>query len=128
MVLKLWIADWVKLPEEFRDQIMMHDFSLLCTIAENVLPVGMKETADRTLKPIIAKFRELNNHRVRIAHGWWIVGGRSGWVSHVSRQKLKSTNFYNDPSQITALADAAYDLDIELRRWYRENTLPSSTN
>jgi hypothetical protein len=28
-VLKLWIADSVKLPDELRDQIMTHDFALL---------------------------------------------------------------------------------------------------
>jgi hypothetical protein len=57
-----------------------------CTIAQKVLPVGMDETAEKDLKPIIKKMCELNDHPVRIVHGWWIIGGRMSSLHHVSRE------------------------------------------
>lgn len=118
MVLKLWVAETVNLPSEFRERIMTHDFAMLCNIAQTVLPEDMKDGADKALKPIIGRFYELNAHRVRIAHGWWLGLGTQG-VSHVSRQKLRSEMHYRDPLEIAALADSIDALEADLRQWYR---------
>ena len=93
-----------------------------CTIAQKVLPAGMDETAAADLKPIIKKMRELNDHRVRIVHGWWVIGGHMTFLQHVSRGQLKSSNYYTDSSEITALADMVLDLDGELRAWHRAHS------
>lgn len=118
MILKLWIAESVNLPSEFNDRIMTHDFAMLCNIAQSVLPAEMKDGADKALKPIIGRFHELNTHRVRIAHGWWLGIGSVG-VRHVSRQKLRSELYYEDPTEIAALADSIDALDVDLQEWHR---------
>lgn len=119
MVLKRWIADTVHLPERFHDKIMTQDFAMLCNIAQAVLPGDMKEGADKALKPIIGRFHDLNAHRVRVAHGWWLGAGQHG-ARHVSRQKLKSEQHYLDAQEIAALADSTVMLDGDLRDWYRK--------
>jgi hypothetical protein len=118
--IKVNVAHTVKLPDEFRDQIMSHDFALLCTIAENVF--SREEPQERTdeLRKILSRCRKLNDHRVRIVHGWWIIGGRSGFLFHTSRQKLESVTHYNDPGQIAVLADEADEVDLALWMWLRE--------
>jgi hypothetical protein len=127
MVLKLWIAESIQLAEEHRDTIISHDFAMLCTIAQKVLPIGMDDAAEKYLKPIIKKMRDLNDHRVRIVHGWWIIGGRVSSLHHVSRGQLTSTTHYQTPGEIAALADKALDLDLELREWHRTHRKPKNT-
>jgi hypothetical protein len=123
MVLKLWVAESVGIDEKHHDSIMTHDFALLCTIAQKVLPLGMKNGSDQLLRPVLSKFRELNNHRVRIAHGWWLTHGRHPQMFHTSRSKLVSEGFYRSPLEIAALADQVDMLDIQLRDWYRKNKM-----
>jgi hypothetical protein len=118
--IKVNVAHRVKLPDEFRDQVMSHDFALLCTIAENVF--SREETKERAdeLRKVLSRCRKLNDHRVRIVHGWWIIGGRTGFLFHTSRQRLESVSHYDEPSQIAALADEADDVDLALWMWLRE--------
>ncbi|MEZ5822313.1 MAG: hypothetical protein R3D82_16065 [Xanthobacteraceae bacterium] len=123
MVLKLWVAETVNLSSEFHDQIMTHDFAMLCNIAQTVLPQDMKEGAGQALKPIIGRFHEMNTHRVRIAHGWWLFG--TSGVRHVTRQKLRSEIHYDNAVEIAALADSIDALDLELREWHRSYRLKS---
>jgi hypothetical protein len=73
--LKCTISNAINLPDDFFLQILSHDFAMLCTIAQHVLSRGEDERRIAKLEKIIGKFRELNNHRVRIVHGWW-RGGR----------------------------------------------------
>jgi hypothetical protein len=119
---KLYRGWATKLPDEFRDQIMSHDFALLCSIAENVF--SREEPKERTdeLRKILSRCRKLNDHRVRIVHGWWIIGGRTGFLFHTSRQKLESISHYDEPSQIAALADEADEVDLGLWMWLRERS------
>jgi hypothetical protein len=84
-----------------------------CTIAQKVLPVGMDETAEKDLKPIIKKMCELNDHPVRIVHGWWIIGGRMSSLHHVSRDRLTSTVYYQAPSEIARRQSARSRFGIE---------------
>jgi len=95
-----------------------------CTIAQKVLPVGMDETAEKDLKPIIKKMCELNDHPVRIVHGWWIIGGRMSSLHHVSRDRLTSTAIIRLLAK--SLADKALDLDLELRKWHRAHRKPKT--
>jgi hypothetical protein len=118
--IKVNVAHTAKVPDEFRDQIMSHDFALLCTIAENVF--FREEPKERTdeLRKILSRCRNLNDHRVRIVHGWWIIAGQTGFLFHTSRQRLESVGHYDDPSQIATLADEADEVDLALWMWLRE--------
>jgi len=112
---KVYIAETAGLPDEYFDQIMSHDFAMLCTIAENVLPREMDEGRKAQLKALISKCRELNNHRIRVAHGLWVIG--AGKLLHVSRQKLEtSTHYQRNAGEVAAQADIANDLRSEFER------------
>ncbi|WP_152535882.1 hypothetical protein [Bradyrhizobium sp. Ai1a-2] len=118
-MLKVRIAETIDLSSEFQDPILTHDFAMLCNIAQTILPHGMKEDAGIALKPIIGRFHELNQHRVRIVHGWWLGFGTSG-VHHVSRQKLLAKRHYGTASEIASLADDTIAAEFELRDWCKK--------
>ena len=106
-ILKFRIAKAVGLNEEFSEQIMSHDFALLCTIAQNVMCRGEDGERAAEISQLIAKCRELNNHRLRIVHGQWAIGRRTGRVVHVSRQKLELSEHYHSSNEVARLADDA---------------------
>src|SRR5580704_15021399 len=72
-LLKWMIEDAVKLPDEYSGIIVTHDFAMLCTIAQNVLSRNADKTHKAKLETVIRRSRDLNNHRVRIVHGYWRV-------------------------------------------------------
>jgi hypothetical protein len=81
-MIKCRIATAVGVPDDYFLEIISHDFSMLCTLAQKLLIREMdKETAAR-LKTVIGKCRKLNDHRVRIVHGFWLIGRRSGNLLH----------------------------------------------
>jgi hypothetical protein len=123
---KCFIANEINLANEHFDPILSHDFALLCTIAQNVLSRGLdKDHADQ-LKSLIGKCRKLNDSRVRVVHGWWLIGRRSGKLHHVSRQRLESSTHYKDAVEVAALADEAETLNFELWQILRGTPLPES--
>jgi hypothetical protein len=124
VTLKVWIAETINLSSEFHDPILTHDFAMLCNIAQTVLPHAMKEGAAKGLKPIIGRFHELNQHRVRIVHGWWLGSGSRG-LHHVSRQKLRTEHHYGTAGEIASLADAIIALELDLRDWHKTYAVKS---
>jgi hypothetical protein len=94
---------------------MTHDFALLCTIAETVLPrSGMAEHRANRLKELIKKCRTLNNERVRIVHGLWFVGGEEGKLFQAPRGKIATNVYYKKADEVADLADLANSIRDEL--------------
>jgi hypothetical protein len=125
--IKCYISFAINLPEEYFDQVLSHDFAMLCTMAQSVLCRGADENRTAQLKTLISRCRKLNDHRVRIVHGWWHIGHRSGSLQHVSRQRLESSKYYMDAREIAGLADEANNLSIDLWQWASKNQkLPQS--
>lgn len=86
--LKCTVASAVGLKYEHSESIMMHDFALLCTIAQSILMPTVSKPAK--LKDLIGKCRSLNDDRVRIVHRVWHIWTKGGgWLQHVSRQKSR---------------------------------------
>src|SRR5262249_40187142 len=81
--IKCYISLAINLPEEYFDQILSHDFAMLCTMAQNVLCRKADNHRKAQFKALISRCRTLNDHRVRIVHGWWHIGRRSGSLLHV---------------------------------------------
>src|SRR5262245_14484342 len=71
--IKYHVAEAISLKDEHFDAIMSYDFAMLCTVAQTVI-MPLNEDAATKLKKLISKCRELNNERVRMAHGLWVVG------------------------------------------------------
>jgi hypothetical protein len=113
--LKHRIADAIGLKDQYFDPIMTHDFALLCTIAQTVLIPSATNDQATKLKALISKCRSMNDDRIRIAHGFWLIGTKgSGQLHHVSRQKLEPTFHFSDPEGLAAKADLAASLRHEL--------------
>jgi hypothetical protein len=108
--LKIDIANEVKLEDPAWQQIMTHDFAMLCSIAQKVLSRGNDADLAKRVNSFITKCRKLNDERVRIVHGWWDFG-RKGGVLHLSRQKLELNRHYKTADEIAALADEACELN-----------------
>jgi len=98
-----------------------YDFSILCTVSKAILTQKFPENK-AVLEKIFNRCRALNEERVRVAHGMWILGN-AGLVSrHVPRQSLKATYFYEDPSKLAGLAQEAKEIMVSLFSLHRHNT------
>jgi hypothetical protein len=70
------------------------------------------------LKKLIKGCRALNNHRIKIVHGFWRIGEEDrSEVGYLSRSTLKIESHYRNHEEITELADEAERLANALRRW-----------
>lgn len=116
-VLKVWIAETANLGEIFRIPIITHDFAMLCTIGSKVFPYGRPSECQTELKLLIKRLRALNDERVRIAHGWWIIDGPRPMVEHVARTSLSRTEHFTDPQELAKYADEATEIVVDLFMW-----------
>jgi len=92
---------------------MTHDFSLLCTVAQRVFATCLSKDSLLKLEALISRLRKLNEERVRIVHGLWVVTIEGGKLHHVSRNKLHEQMHFDEPRG-EAIARLA-DLESELR-------------
>jgi hypothetical protein len=105
-------------------RILSHDFAMTCTIAESVLSSRAGDDGrSAELRKLIKACRALNDHRVKIVHGFWTLDdGRMG-VGYLSRRSLKIEPHYKTHQEITKLADEAERLAMDLGKWV-ENLPP----
>ena len=73
----------------FADIVESYDIVMLCNIAESIFDKSLARYQVKKLKPLINKFRALNDVRVRVAHGLWVPFIDGGTVHHTSRRWLK---------------------------------------
>jgi hypothetical protein len=120
--LQATIFEIIGLRGEYWYAIMSHDFSMLCTIAENVIKPRLNKGSAAKWSALLKKCRELNNHRVRIAHGNWSMGPptRDGLVVFAARQTQKPERYYRNAGEIEALADEARHYGWELIKFSPE--------
>jgi hypothetical protein len=62
----------------------------------------------------ISDCRTLNNDRVRVAHGLWVIANENGVLQHVSRQELQFSLHFKEPTVLAGLADKAALLRFKL--------------
>jgi hypothetical protein len=72
-----------------------------------------RENADE-IKSLINRFRELNNHRQRVAHGLWVPFLQGGSVHYTARSSLRSTSYPKQADALEVLANEALNLRNEL--------------
>jgi hypothetical protein len=141
--LKVHIAEVIGLKGRYFKSIMTQDFAMLCTIAEAVLVeekhevvklgpppewftterervkkefLGDRLKQKQDLKALIKQCRKLNEDRVRIVHGLWVIGGGSGKLCHVSTGSLTDHEHFHEASDLANKADQARHLRNELSR------------
>ena len=95
--------------------LMSHDFALTCTIAQTILLESVAPEKLEKFKTFISDCRTLNDNRVRVAHGLWVIANEEGVLQHVSRKKLQSFSLhFKEPTVLAGLADKAALLRFEL--------------
>ena len=70
--------------------------------------------------------RVLNEDRVRIAHGFWIVAEDSGQLLHGRKGELDPASHFNEAQAIARKADLMNSLNYQLREilkdWHRRSS------
>jgi hypothetical protein len=112
-LLKIGVCDFAKIASEDQTRIMTHDFAMTCTMAEGVIASRLKESDAAAFRDLIKRCRRLNEHRVRIVHGFWVMG-EGAELYHISRQKLELQPFYDSAAKIVDAADEASNLRDDL--------------
>jgi len=112
--IKVRLSSALNLPDGLLDAVTApYDFAMLCTVTSVVLahkfPEGKKD-----IENVLNKCRDLNNDRVRIAHGMWTQGKDGLMASHVSRQKLQLKHFYENQVELSKLTERARQLMIAM--------------
>ena len=98
---------------------MTHDFAMLCTVGFKVLSREIEVSKARKLKSVIGRCRRLNEERVRIVHGVWILGRRADRLMHVSRTQLSAAQHYKEVEELVTLADEAANIQLDLSELVR---------
>jgi hypothetical protein len=66
----------------------------------------------------MSQCRRLNDHRVRIVHGFWGDDPfEDRYLYHLSRQSLQLEGYYADHEEVTKLANEAAQLYIDFEAW-----------
>jgi hypothetical protein len=71
----------------------------------------------KRLKELIKECKSLNEDRVRVVHGLWIIAGEKRELHHVSRQTFNNSSHFRDPDELAKKADKALYLRNEIERW-----------
>jgi hypothetical protein len=103
------VADQLNIKDEhFNAVTATFDVAVLCNLAA----VLFDDRAE--MKKLINRFRELNNHRQRVAHGLWIPFLEGGSVHYTARSSLKGTSHKQQAEALVRLADDANNLRNEV--------------
>jgi hypothetical protein len=94
-------------PEYFDAVTSTFDVGALCNLA--VMLFG--DCGE--MKKLINRFRELNNHRQRVAHGLWVPESEGGYVHHIARTSLKGMAYKQQAEALEKLAEEALNLRNE---------------
>ena len=116
--IKTSVAQAIRLPDQYFDAIMTQDFALLCTTARAVFATILTEKSLSKMDALINRLRKLNDERVRIVHGLWVVTIEGGKLHHISRNRLKASSHFGEPrgADVAQLADDASQLRWEWER------------
>lgn len=120
--LRAFLAMEVRMRLDFAPAIITHDFSLLCTAVVEVFSQTVDDRKRREeLIKCVKGCRELNDLRVRVAHGHWVMEEGGGVVAHVSRQKLQTFFWDEMRHHLERSVAAATSLRGRLERFHAEH-------
>jgi hypothetical protein len=98
----------LKLKPEYVDSVTSaFDIGALCNLA-----VVLFEERGQ-MKKLINRFRKLNDHRQRVAHGLWEPESEGGYVHHIARTNLKGVAYKQQAHELEKLAEQALSLRNE---------------
>ncbi len=113
--LRYYLAIEVKIDMNYSRATITHDFALLCTAVHEVFNQTLKtDKKKKQLKKLMSRARELNDLRVKLAHGKWWADFEGGTLLHVSRRNLKESQFSNMAAHLEKQVDLTRDLFWDL--------------
>lgn len=121
--MKADIMEALKLTPSDARRVLIHDFAMTCTIMESVFADRAGDEKSAALRKLIRGCRALNDHRVKIVHGFWSIGGEEIEVGYHSRRSLKIERHYKNHEEIAKLADEAELLMSSIGKWMQDWTI-----
>lgn len=119
------LAEGINLDDRFFEPVMAgYDFALLCRATVAVWDGQLTSEQSKQLEKLVKRCLKLNDERVRVAHGLWIVDQTGGEAHHLSRNTLKSSRHFEDPSELVNLTELAAQLRIELTKIFYGLPMP----
>jgi hypothetical protein len=128
-LIRFYLSDALNIKDEARFNAVVgpYDFAMLCTVATTIFQQDFPERKAE-IENIFKQCRALNDHRLRIAHGFWTYEPTGGLITrHLSRQSLKREPHYQSREVLQQLAETAEQLKIHvltsfalLGSWARE--------
>ena len=112
--LKVTIANAIEIKSEHVAQVLTHDFSLLCTIVENVVIPSLSKEQGAKLKDLLKTCYEMNADRVRIATGSGLSPKILANCTMGQKGKLDPIAHFNNAASIASEADLASRLNRQL--------------
>jgi hypothetical protein len=85
--IRVRVSDEIGLPDWHFNEIMVHDFTMLCNAALKVFEFAYNTEKHRwvEMEPLLKKALGLGVIRNSVAHGLWVPSMEGGKVIHVSR-------------------------------------------
>jgi hypothetical protein len=114
MALRHFTALEAGVKDRYFNAVMTHDFSLLCTMAQELMGRSWKSSdKQKRFAEIIKQCRKMNDVRVRVAYGLWVPFKGGGTLHHVSRSSLKSQMSADQANELEERAKATNQLRFE---------------
>jgi hypothetical protein len=121
-VMRDYLALKVGLKLKDYNAVITHDFALLCTAVEDVFGRTLDEERRKALRGLISRARELNNQRVRVAHGQWWPDHEGGTLWHVSRQTLRGNVSKEMAVFLDHQTELARELIVQMRGFFEKES------
>ena len=102
------LANAIRLDHQYFDVVLSaFDFATLCRVTSAILQQQRPEEKE-AIERLYNQCLELNNERVRVAHGLWTLAG--GGARVVSRNSFKATYHFTEEGELQRLAAKAQRL------------------
>lgn len=102
-----------------------YDFATLCRVTSSVLALQFPAQKD-DIEQFCKACLRLNDERVKVAHGSWMMGDEGPMARHVQRGTLKAKLHFKDKEELTRLADEAQRLAAVVFTWDNSSNPPTN--
>lgn len=109
--LRHWVAEWADVKEEYFNIVTSgFDFAKLCDALRALSTKANAGVPDPEIERLVSDCMKMNQDRVRVAHGLWVVGAGHDRVIHTSRNSMKSQVYFDQPGDLESKADRCNQL------------------
>ncbi len=125
--IRVLLSGILKLTDaQFNAVVGVYDFAMLCKVTSAILQHEFPKKKTEIKGLLEKRCLDLNNHRVRIAHGLWTDNTEEIVVRHLSRNSLKAEFYYEDHGELKGLIDTAQQLMAEVINLTAASPAPDS--